>query len=418
MASADSLTQVAMTAIFDPDHDVAVALRAAIDTRQQAVPMTTAEALAAFLQNHPETTTVVLGPSVKAATALSLASSMRAHRPALAMVLVRYGIDSTLIGQAARSGVREVVDAGDTRALNRAVLDCQGDDAGGPGTHRDGPGQVVTVFSTKGGSGKTTLATNLAAVLADHGSRRVCLVDLDLAYGDVATSLHLFPEYTLADAAGYLGRLTAENLSALITAHSPGLGVLVAPVAPAAARRIPPTLVTEVIQVLRRSMDYVVVDTPAAFDDQVLAALDISDVVALIATLDIPALKNLKLTLETMHLLNYPPERWRVVINRADSEVGLELGDVQRLLDTWIAAQIPSSRDVPAAVNRGVPITLDSPQHPVSTAIAQFAAHCVVGVSLPRGTGRPAADLMAPAEPAPQSRQRGRLFGLRRPRGG
>jgi len=101
-------------------------------------------------------------------------------------------------------------------------------------------------------------------------------------------------------------------------------------------------------------------------------------VVALIATLDIPALKNLKLTLETMQLLNYPRERWRIVLNRADSKVGLATSEVEKTLRTPIAIQIPSSRDVPAAINRGVPIVLDDPRHPVSVAIRNFAERYVL----------------------------------------
>jgi pilus assembly protein CpaE len=124
----------------------------------------------------------------------------------------------------------------------------------------------------------------------------------------------------------------------------------------------------------------VVVDTPPAFDDQVLAAFDRSDVVALIATLDIPALKNLKLTLETMDLLNYPRERWRIVLNRADSKVGLSTTEVEKTLRTAISVQIPSSRDVPAAINRGVPSVLDDPKHPVSLAIRSFAERQVAVV--------------------------------------
>ena len=110
-----------------------------------------------------------------------------------------------------------------------------------------------------------------------------------------------------------------------------------------------------------------------------LTAFDLSDVVALMATLDIPALKNLKLTLETMTLLNYPRDRWRLVLNRADSKVGLAVGEVEKTLRTSISLEIPSSRDVPASMNRGVPIVLDDPRHPVSIAIRAFAERQVAG---------------------------------------
>jgi pilus assembly protein CpaE len=146
--------------------------------------------------------------------------------------------------------------------------------------------------------------------------------------------------------------------------------------------------VSRVLQVLRDHFDYVIVDTPPAFDDHVLSAFDLSDVVALIATLDIPALKNLKLTLETMDLLNFPRDRWRIVLNRADSKVGLAIGEVEKSLRATISAQLPSSRDVPAAINRGVPIVLDDPRHPVSVAIKTFAEQYVANVQSGPGGGR------------------------------
>jgi pilus assembly protein CpaE len=155
-----------------------------------------------------------------------------------------------------------------------------------------------------------------------------------------------------------------------------------------------------VLRVLRQLFQFVVVDTPPAFTDHVLAAFDESDYVALLATLDIPALKNLKLTLETLDLLNYPRDRWRIVLNRADSKVGLQLAEVEKTLRVPIAVQIPSSRSVPASINRGVPIVLDEPSHPVSVAIKQFAETFAAGTT-------------AKALPA-SLRTDNRRFGLRR----
>jgi pilus assembly protein CpaE len=224
------------------------------------------------------------------------------------------------------------------------------------------------------------LSTNLAAALADRGRHEVVLVDLDLAFGDVAIALQLFPAHTIADAVSLADSLDDAALQALLTPHSPGLTTLVAPVEPGAADSISSELVAVILDRLKDMYDYVVVDTPPAFDDQVLAAFDASDVIALIATLDIPALKNLKLTLETLDLLNYPRERWHVVLNRADSKVGLSISEVEKTLGTGITTQIPSSRDVPATINRGVPIVLDNPTHPVSEAVKAFA-ELAVGTS-------------------------------------
>jgi pilus assembly protein CpaE len=235
-------------------------------------------------------------------------------------------------------------------------------------------------------------------------------LDLDLAFGDVAIALQLFPVHTIANAVP-LGEedLDFAGLQTLLTPHSPGLTTLVAPLEPGAAEAVPATLVTRIIEVLRENFDFVVIDTPPAFDDQVLASFDLSDVLVLIATLDIPALKNLKLTLETLDLLNYPRERWRIVLNRADSKVGLAVSEVERTLRVPISAHVPSSRDVPASVNRGVPIVLQDPRHPVSLAIKDFAEDQVAT----RGS-RPADDTPAAARQQRPKPGRRRGFSLGR----
>jgi pilus assembly protein CpaE len=375
-----------MTTICDRDPTILGALHSAIG---EAVITTSLDQLRQYLDSLPDEDTVVLGPSVEMAAAVRLAETMRVLRPSLGVVLVRQRIDTGVLAEALRAGVREVVDERDLSGLNVAVqrsqmltaaLHQQQSPTGGSVRSNAAPrGKVITVFSAKGGCGKTTLATNMAAVLADGGRREVCLVDLDLAFGDVAIALQLFPAHTIADAVPLGAGVDFTALQALLTPHSPGLTTLVAPVEPGSAESIPATLIGHILELLRDHFDYVVVDTPPAFDDQVLTAFDLSDVVALIATLDIPALKNLKLTLETMDLLNYPRDRWRVVLNRSDSKVGLAISEVEKTLRTTIAVQIPSSRDVPAAINRGVPIVLDDPKHPVSIAIRNFAERSVVG---------------------------------------
>ncbi len=305
-----------MTTICDLDPAMATALRSAVG---EAHVLFSLDDLRAYLDASPGESTVVLGPSVDQNSAYRLAETMRVVRPSLGVVLVRTRIDTGILAEALRAGVREVVDERDLAGLNAAVRRSNGlaaamrdqGQGGAPLEGRGPRGKIITVFSAKGGCGKTTLATNLAAALADRGRREVCLVDLDLAFGDVAIALQLFPAHTIADAVPLADNLDFTAVQALLTPHSPGLTTLVAPVEPGSAESIPAVLVSSILELLREHFDYVVVDTPPAFDDQVLAAFDLSDVVALIATLDIPALKNLKLTLETMDLLNYPRDRWR-----------------------------------------------------------------------------------------------------------
>lgn len=376
-----------MAVIVDLDPAGAETLRSALGSGSEVLP--SIDALKRYLEEHPGEDAVVLGSSVDLHTALSIAENMRITRPTLGVVLVRRRIDTSVLADALRAGVREVVEDRDLSGLNAAVrrtVDLshrlREGALGGEGEEGERrTSRIVTVFSAKGGCGKTTLATNLAAVLADRGRREVCLVDLDLAFGDVAIALQLFPAHTIADAIPLGDTLDAEGVRSLLTPHSPGLTTLVAPVEPGTASAIPAELITRILTILSHEFDYVVIDTPPAFDDQVLAAFDQSDVIANIATLDIPAIKNLKLTLETLDLLNFSRERWQIVLNRADSKVGLSVNEVEKTLNARIVAQIPSSRDVPAATNRGVPIVLDQPKHPVSVAIRRFAEEYVIAAA-------------------------------------
>ncbi|MBK5306381.1 MAG: AAA family ATPase [Frankiaceae bacterium] len=328
---------------------------------------------------------VVIAPDVPLAEALDVASGQRVARPDLGVVLMRTKPDAGLLKTAMRAGVREVVgaddDAGLLEACQRSLeLTAQLSVASAPAAS-PAPlvpavpvaGQVVTVFAAKGGCGKTTVATNLAVSVAEAG-RSVCLIDLDLAFGDVAIALQLDPKRTLSDAVAMAGHVDETGIRSLITPYRPHLDALLAPVEPGAAEAIPASLVGELLAVLRTMYDVVVVDTPPAFTDHVLAAFDASDRFVLVASLDVPALKNLKLTLEMLDLLNFDPARREIVLNRSDSKVGLTLGEVQDALGAKVSVQIPSSRAVPSAINRGVPIVLDAPGHAVSAAIRSLAA--------------------------------------------
>jgi pilus assembly protein CpaE len=237
----------------------------------------------------------------------------------------------------------------------------------------------VTVFSAKGGVGKTTTATNVAVALSQM-DYKVCLVDLDLAFGDVGITLQLFPEHTIADAVAMQGDLDAESLDALLTKCSDNLFVLAAPASPLAKATISAELVGKVLSSLKQRFDVVLVDSPPAFDDHVLQAFDASDLILLVLTLDIPALKNIKITLETLDLLNFPRDKCRLILNRADSKVGLSPADIETALKMPIAVSIASAREVPASVNRGETITMTMPRHPVSQMFTALARECLAAM--------------------------------------
>ncbi|MFC6411113.1 AAA family ATPase [Planobispora longispora] len=270
-----------------------------------------------------------------------------------------------------------------------------------PGGRTPGhPGRIVTVLATKGGCGKTTVATNLAVTLADGGRRRVLLVDLDVEFGDVAIALQLTPERGLADAITMADRLDETGLRSLLTPYRPGLDTLLAPVRPTDGEQIGGPLVGEVLRLARNMFDYVVVDTPPHFSDPALAALDVTDHFLVLAAPDVLTLKNTRIALETLDLLGHPADRRIVTLNRSGSPVGLTPQDVERVLRVPPHAHIPSSADVPISLNRGVPLAAADPAHAVSRAIADLAAR----------------HLDAAASERPR-RERGRRGFLRRVRG-
>jgi pilus assembly protein CpaE len=348
-------------------------------------------------------TLVVIGPDIPLDAACELAERERVERPELGVILLRHRLEVTALAQALRCGVREVVQADDQPALADAVRRSTALTIQLSGQHTAGgsrEGKIVTVFSAKGGVGKTTLSTNVAAYLASTGAQTL-LVDLDLMFGDVAISLQLPSQRSMSDVVAMSGHLDAEGLHSVVTAHeSSGLHVISAPADPGDADRVPASVVMELLRLARNHYDYVVVDTPPALTEHVLAAFDVSDLTLLIATLDIPAVKNLRIAINTLDTLGSSKDTRRVVLNRSDTKVGLSAGDVETALKLPIAASVPNSLAVPASVNRGVPIVLDEPRHPVSLALRALADR-----EIRQHTGEPVAQAAARAK---------RSFGLMR----
>lgn len=356
---------------------------------QPAVPGTPArlgslDELAHHLERDASELVVVLGPSVSLDQACLVAEQYRDLRPALAIVLVRECVDGSVLAAAMRSGVREVVatgDAGLTSAVRRAEALARALSGGEhAGEAREAAGGLVTIFSTKGGVGKTVVATNLGAALADLG-HRVCLVDLDIEGGDAAVMLSLVPQHSLGDLAGISGPLDERAVESLLTHHSDRLSVLAAPLNLGAMVAAAP--VGEALAILKRMFDVVVVDTGGSFSEHTLQALDHSDLLVLVGTLDLPALKNLRLAIGTLDLLNYPRDLWRLALNRADSRVGLSIEEFENTLGVPAAVTLTSSRDVLVAVNRGETIVSANCGHTASRTFASFAARLSEDLSLP-----------------------------------
>lgn len=221
--------------------------------------------------------------------------------------------------------------------------------------------QLVCVLGPKGGTGKTLTSTNLAVALAEQGHRTL-IIDVDLQFGDVGLGLGLQPEKTLFDLATSGGSLDSEKVTAFTVAHPSGLDALLAPIRPDQAAAVRPEFLRELYAVVSQTYDRIVVDTPPGFTPEVITTIDSASDICLLATLDAPSLKNAKLGLETLQLMGYPQEKVKLVLNRADSNVGISHPDVLNLMGRAPDVLIPSHRDIVRSVNAGTPVVDDKPR--------------------------------------------------------
>jgi pilus assembly protein CpaE len=233
-------------------------------------------------------------------------------------------------------------------------------------------GALIPVLGPKGGTGKTVTSTNLAVALAQRG-RRTALVDLDLQFGDVALALGLIPEVTSFDLAVSGGSLDAEKLDDFLLRHPSGLRVLAAPVRPDQANSVRPEMILDVFDLLRREYDFVIVDTPPAFDPEVIATIDSSTSMVMIAMLDALSLKNTRLGLETLDLMAVPQDKVHVILNRSDSSIGLSEADAITILGRKPDVMVPSDRDVPRSLAEAVPLVVSNRKSEVARAYEGLA---------------------------------------------
>ena len=216
---------------------------------------------------------------------------------------------------------------------------------------------MICILGPKGGTGKTLVSSNLTVALAAAG-HKATLVDLDLQFGDVGLSLGLRPDKTIYDLARSSGSLDSEKLDAYLMKHSSGARVMLAPTRPDQASVVTVDFLRDLFTTLRSMSDYVIVDTPPGFTPEVIAAIDTSSHVCMVGMLDALSLKNTKLGLETLELMAYNTDRIALVLNRADTRVGITGEDVEAIMGRVPDILIPSDRMIPVSVNEGEPIVL------------------------------------------------------------
>lgn len=240
---------------------------------------------------------------------------------------------------------------------------------------KTGEGRVFTVFSTKGGVGKSVVAANLAVEIKRRTRKRVLIIDLDLQFGDIALLLNVAPKSTIAHVAEAApANFDSDFIDAHISDSSYGVRVLAAPLKPEYAEVVSTETIQKVIDVARVQYDFIIIDTVPSFGPEILCALDRSEGIFLIVAPDFLALKNVTLGIAVMDTLSYPREKIHLILNRAQSLSSIKLKDVERGLQRKVEVEIPSDGEiVVGSVNRGHPFVLSHPTSPVAKSISQIA---------------------------------------------
>jgi pilus assembly protein CpaE len=245
------------------------------------------------------------------------------------------------------------------------------------------PGQIVAVFSPKGGVGRTTVAVNLAIAAATELGKKVVIMDGSFQFGDVGVLLNLNPKSkSIADLIPELEAGELESIDTFLINHTAGIRVLLAPPSPETAEMITASGVKKVLERLRADHDLVVVDCTSYFNDTTLAVLDAADVILTMLSLEITSIKNMRLFLEVAEQLGYEKGKVRLVLNRADSALGIRVADVEHSIGRKVDETVVSDgRSVVYALNRGVPFFLSNREAQVSQDILRLARSVVGGQS-------------------------------------
>jgi pilus assembly protein CpaE len=233
--------------------------------------------------------------------------------------------------------------------------------------------KVIVVISPKGGSGKTAVSSNLAVALAQRHPGRVVAVDLDVQFGDLGTALSITPERTLAQLAR-TPQLDATTIKLFLTPYEQGLYVLAGADNPLDADSVTHAHVSAVVPLLAQTFDYVVVDTPAGLDERTLAAIECATDLLLVSSLDVTSIRSLRKAQDALDQMGVKAER-TLVLNRADAKVGLDPSDAEEALGMKITCSVPSSRELPLALNLGIPVVVNEPKSASAKQLQQLAQH-------------------------------------------
>jgi pilus assembly protein CpaE len=381
--------------VLERSTDLAEIIREAADGIDQSVELVTCNRVGAVndvLNQEGPFTVLFAGPSLASRSGLRRLAAIHEDCPAMSILLAFSDRPDASLREIVQAGADDILrvpfDQDDLVIALERALDIGGRRLAGATPKATQAGvvplpvpaavptqaRVFTVSSATGGCGKTFLATNMALFLARHTGQRVVLVDLDLQFGEVSTALRLRPNYTIYDALQRDGDDAefdfGDHLDEFLVQHEAGFFVLAAPKDPAEADRIGPADVTRVLDVLRSHCDYLIVDTPAALTEVVLAAFDVSEHLFSLATVDLPSVRNLGVFLQTLDKLRIPSDNISLILNKAERDVGLDIGQITRLFPQGFKAILPYAREVSRSINMGMPVLASDPTAEVSRKLA------------------------------------------------
>ncbi|MEV7131407.1 AAA family ATPase [Arthrobacter sp. NPDC093128] len=371
--------------LITPDADFDGRLRQAVAGGLQGgvqtfstslLPADPNELFAHLNQEQPEV--LILGPEVPVEEALRFATVMHVRFPELSVILASEP-DPNFILQAMRAGIRDILsptsDAAQIRVLLERVTQSSASRyrVQAPQlTAETNKGLVIGVFSPKGGVGKTTIATNIAIGLGKIAPMSVVIVDLDLQFGDVASALYLDPEHTVTDAVSPAASQDSLVLKAFLTVHPASIYAVCAPPTPVEADEITPGQVSRLLEQLAEQFQYVVVDTAPGLPEIGLAAMEQCTDVVWISGMDIPSVRGLRSGLDVLRQLDILPETRHVVLNMADSKLGLTVQDLESTIGAPVDVSIPRSKAVALSTNRGIPVLQQTVKDPATKSLNQL----------------------------------------------
>jgi pilus assembly protein CpaE len=310
--------------------------------------------------------------------AIKFIQRLNSESPSTALISAADNASPDLILQSLRAGAREFLRLPISAEELGTVIDRVNAFSASQVQPPKKKGRMIAVFSSKGGCGTSFIATNLAAAAA----ARTVLVDLNLQAGDLPLFLGVDPKYSIADMVENRARLDESLITSFVTPYSSKLSLLAAPKQADSADEIEPEHVFEVLQRLRESYEYVVIDPQHTFDAITLAALDQSDEIVLVLTLDIPAIRSTQRALEIFDRLGYPRKKIRIIVNRWSKQIDLDLRQVEKFLGEPVVGFVPSDyQTAVGSINLGNPLVLSDSNSKIAQEIRRISECIAVGVA-------------------------------------